>query len=62
MAVYTKSEALQVVRRAYGPRVADSLADRMPDRIDLDDPGDAEMLAGFGLTRDRLFDALGGEL
>jgi hypothetical protein len=62
MAILTKAEALAIIRRAYGPDVADSVADQLPDRIDPDDDADAEFLVGLGLTRDGLADALGGEL
>jgi hypothetical protein len=62
MAVLTKIQALRVIRRAYGPDVAQSLANRLPDRIDLDDAAHAELLSRLGITRDRLFNALGGEL
>jgi hypothetical protein len=62
MAVITKTEALRVIRHAYGPDYADSLAGRLPDRIDLDNAADAEWLFKLGLTPDRLVDALGAEL
>jgi len=62
MAVLTKAEALAIIRRAHGPDLADSIADELPDRIDPDDPADAELLRRLGLTRDNLIDALGGEL
>jgi hypothetical protein len=62
MTVITKTHALQVIRRAYGPDRAESLAERLPDRIDLDNPADAELLFELGLTRDRLFSQLGAEL
>jgi hypothetical protein len=58
----TKTEALTIIRRAYGPSHAESLADRLPDRIDLDDEADVELLLELGLTRDGLVGALGGEL
>jgi hypothetical protein len=61
MAVLTKLQALQIVRRAYGPDEAQALAKRLPDRIDLDDSADIELLARLGLSRDHLFNALGGE-
>jgi len=60
--VITKTHALRVIRRAYGPDHAESLAERLPDRIDLDDAADRELLFKLGLTPDRLFGALGGEL
>jgi hypothetical protein len=62
MTVLTKAEALQVLRRAYGPDRAESLAARLPDRIDLNSDADTRMLAELGVTRDGLFDALGAEL
>ena len=62
MAVMTKAEALAIIRRAYGPDVADSVVDQLPDRIDPDNDADAELLLGLGLTRDGLANALGGEL
>lgn len=61
MAVYTKPEALGIIRRAFGPDVAEALAGGLPDRIDLDDPADAALLFRLGLSRDRLLDALGAE-
>ncbi|MFC5267657.1 hypothetical protein [Kribbella sp. VKM Ac-2568] len=61
MAVYTKSEALGVIRRAFGPDIAESVAGRLPDRINPDNATDAELLFELGLSRDRLLDALGGE-
>jgi hypothetical protein len=62
MAILTKIQALGIIRRAYGSDVAKSLAGRLPDRIDLDDAADAELLFRLGLTRDRLVNALGSEL
>jgi hypothetical protein len=62
MTVITKTHALRIIRRAYGPDHAESLAERLPDRIDLDNAADTELLFELGLTRDRLFSALGGEL
>jgi hypothetical protein len=62
MTVLTKTHMLQVVRRAYGSDHADSLADRLPDRIDLSDATDARVLSELGLSPDRLFSALGAEL
>jgi hypothetical protein len=62
MAVLTKTDALRIISRAYGPVQAESLADGLPDRIDLDNEADIELLFDLGLTRDRLFSALGGEL
>jgi hypothetical protein len=62
MTVITKTQALDVIRRTYGPDQAEALAERLPDRIDLDDAPDAAMLFKLGLTRDHLFSALGAEL
>jgi hypothetical protein len=62
MAVMTKAEVLAIIRRAYGPDVADSVAGQLPDRIDPDNDADAALLVGLGLTRDGLANALGGEL
>ena len=62
MTVITRTHALSVIRRVYGPDYAESLAERLPDRIDLDNAADTELLFKLGLTRDRLFSALGGEL
>jgi hypothetical protein len=62
MASLTKAEALAIVRRAYGPDVAESIAGQLPDRIDPDNDADMELLFRLGLTRDRLADALGGEI
>ena len=62
MTVITKTHALQVIRRAYGPDHAESLTERLPNRIDLDNPAEAELVSELGLTRDRLFSELGAEL
>ena len=62
MTVITKTHALRVLRRAYGPDQAEALAERLPDRIDLDNPADTRLLFELGLTRDRLFSELGAEL
>jgi hypothetical protein len=62
MTVITKTHALNVIRRVYGPDHAASLAERLPDRIDLDKAADTELLFELGLTRDRLFSELGAEL
>jgi hypothetical protein len=62
MTVLTKTHALNVLRRAYGPDLAESLAARIPDRIDLDKAADRRVLSEIGLTPDGLFDALGAEL
>ena len=62
MAVMTKAEALAIIRRAYGPDVAESIATQLPDQIDPDNDADAELLGRLGLTRDGLANAMGGEL
>jgi hypothetical protein len=62
MAVITKTHALRVLRRAYGPGHADALAADLPERLDLANPADTALLHRLGLTPDRLADALGGEL
>ena len=62
MAVLSKAEALVIIRRAYGPDVAQSIESRLPEQIDPDDDADAELLATLGLTRDGLANAMGGEL
>jgi hypothetical protein len=61
MATLTKTQALEVIRRAYGPERAESMAERLPDRIDFDEPAHHQLLFGLGLTRERLFEALGAE-
>jgi hypothetical protein len=62
MAAITKDDALRAIRRAFGPEHAESLAGRLPDRIDLDNAADIRRMSELGLTPDRLFDALGAEL
>lgn len=62
MAVLTRAQALAVLRRAYGPDVAQSLAGDLPDSIDLEDAADIELLSRLGISRDRLVNALGGEM
>ncbi|MEU4195135.1 hypothetical protein AB0E69_24765 [Kribbella sp. NPDC026611] len=62
MAALTKAEALGIIRRAYGPDLAASIADRLPDQFDPDNDADMERLIDLGLTRDGLANALGGEL
>ena len=62
MTAITKASALRVIRRAYGPDRAESLAGRLPDRIDLEDAAHARLLSELGLTPDGLFDELGAEL
>lgn len=61
MKIITKAHALRVLRRAYGPDYANSVADRLPEQLDFDNPADTEVLYKLGLTPDRLFSALGGE-
>lgn len=62
MAGLPKARVLQIVRRAYGPEVAESLADQLPEQLDLENTADIALLARLGLTRERLISALGGEL
>jgi hypothetical protein len=62
MTVITKTHALKIIRRALGPDHAAAMAERLPDRIDLDKAADTELLFELGLTRDRLFSELGAEL
>ncbi|RSM64244.1 hypothetical protein DMB66_20255 [Actinoplanes sp. ATCC 53533] len=62
MTAVTKTQALRVIRRAYGPGQAEAVAGRLPDRIDLDNTAHARLLSELGLTPDSLFDALGAEL
>lgn len=62
MAILTKAEALVIIRRAYGPDVADSIAGKLPDQIDPDNDADAALLFRLGVTREGLAEALGGEL
>jgi hypothetical protein len=61
MTAITKTHALRVISRAYGPDHAGSLAGRPPDRIDLDNTAHARLRSELGLTPDRL-NALGAEL
>lgn len=62
MAILKKAEALTIIRRAYGPDVADSIAGKLPDQIDPDNDADAALLFRLGVTREGLAEALGGEL
>ena len=62
MTLLTKTDALRIISRAYGPEHAASLADRLPDTVDLDDPADIRLLFELGLSREGLVNALGGEL
>jgi hypothetical protein len=61
MTVLTKTQALGVIRRAYGPDKAESLEDRIPVQIDTEDPADRKLLLELGVTREQLFEALGAE-
>jgi len=62
MTAVSKATALGVLRRAYGPDHAESLARRLPDRIDLDNAAHTRLLSDLGLSPDSLFNALGAEL
>jgi hypothetical protein len=62
MKIITKAHALRVLSRAYGPERAESLAERLPERFDLDNPADAELLFQLGLSPDHLASAMGGEI
>jgi hypothetical protein len=62
MTAITKDSALRVIRRAYGPDRAESVAGRLPDRIDLDNAAHTRLLSELGLTPDGLFNELGAEL
>jgi hypothetical protein len=62
MAIITRTHVLTVARRAYGADYAESLTEQLPDRLDLDDDADKELLFTLGLTPDRLASALGAEL
>jgi hypothetical protein len=62
MAIHTKAAALAVIRRAYGPEFADTIAGQLPDQIDPDSDADAELLRRLGLTTEGLAEALGGEI
>ena len=60
MTILTKNQALGVIRRAYGSDRAELLADHLPERV-ISKSADRELLAQLGLTRERLFQALGAE-
>ena len=62
MTIITKAYALRVVSRAYGPEHAESMIERLPDPIDLDNAEQVRLLSELGLTPDGLFNALGAEL
>jgi hypothetical protein len=49
-------------RIAAAESTMDSIAGKLPDRIDPDNDADSDLLFRLGLTPDRLADALGGEL
>jgi hypothetical protein len=61
MTILTKNQALGVIRRAYGPDRAEALAARLPEQVDLENLADRKLLFQLGLTRERLFQALGAE-
>jgi hypothetical protein len=61
MTVLTKPQVIAVIRRAR-PLVAASLAEQLPETLDLDDPQHLDLLFRLGLSRDQLFSDLGGEL
>ena len=51
--------AAEVLRRAgYSDEFIDEVLSRLPDPIDLH--RDQEVLAGYGLSRERLMDRMGG--
>jgi hypothetical protein len=62
MAIFTKTHVLTIARRAYGADYAETLTERLPERLDLDNDADTELLFQLGLTPDRLASALGAEL
>lgn len=62
MTVITKTHALRVIRRSYGADHAESLAQRLPDRIDLDCAADERVLSELGLNPDGPFNALDADL
>jgi hypothetical protein len=62
MTILTRAHLLIVARRAYGADYAQSLTERLPERLDLDVAADVELLFRLGLTPDRLASALGAEL
>ena len=61
MTILTKTQVLRVIRRAYGPDMAEFLEEHLPERIDLENPADHHLLLRLDLTRERLFEALGAE-
>jgi len=62
MTVITKAHLLGIISRAYGPEHAESMTERLPDPIDLDNTAQVRLLFELGVTPDGLFDALGAEL
>jgi hypothetical protein len=62
MKIITKAHALRVLRRAYGPEHAESVAEQLPEQFDMENPADAALLFRLGLTPDRLASQLGGEI
>jgi hypothetical protein len=62
MAAIAKAHVLEIIRRAYGPDVATSLADRLPESVDLENTADLALLSRLGINRERLIDELGGAL
>ena len=44
MTPLTKTDAMRIISRAYGPERAASVADRLPELIDLDNPADLQLL------------------
>lgn len=53
----SRDEVLTLLLRVYGPDAVERARPALPDPIDLD--RDATLLARFGLTPDRLYDAFG---
>jgi hypothetical protein len=62
MTIITKIHALAVARRVFGHDYAESIASRLPDKVDFDNAKDRKLLFDLGLTPDSLSDALGAEL
>jgi hypothetical protein len=62
MIIVTRAHALRVARRAYGPDIAESLREHLPERLDLDSAADRHLLFQLGMTPDQLASALGAEL
>ena len=55
----SKAEAVRVLRRAgYSTETIQEIDDQLADPIDLD--RDAPTLLRYGITRERLMDAMGG--